>query len=47
MYQGPQQQLISRQVWLSDSFSNRYCTTYKYFRFFFNPIIFDFAGDFS
>jgi len=30
---GPQQQLTSLQVWLSASFSNRYCKTCKYFRF--------------
>ena len=32
-YQGPQQQLISLQVWLSASFGNRYWIAYKYFRF--------------
>jgi len=32
-YQGPQQQLISLQVWLFASFSNRYWIAYKYFRF--------------
>ena len=30
---GPQQQLISLQVWLSASFSNRYWIACKYFRF--------------
>ena len=30
---GPQQQLISLQLWLSASFSNRYWITYEYFRF--------------
>ena len=30
---GPHQQLISLQVWLSASFSNRYWIAYKYFRF--------------
>jgi len=30
---GPQQQLISVQVWLSASFSNRYWIAYKCFRF--------------
>jgi len=29
----PQQQLISLQVWLSASFSNRYWIAYKYFQF--------------
>ena len=32
-YQGPQQQLISLQVWLSASFCNRYWKVYKYFLF--------------
>jgi len=31
--EGPQQQLISLQAWLSTSFSNRYWMAYKYFRF--------------
>jgi len=30
---GPQHQLISLQVWLSVSFSNRYRIAYEYFRF--------------
>jgi len=30
---GPQQQLISLQVWLSAGFSNRYWIACKYFRF--------------
>ena len=32
-HQGPQQQLISPQVWLSVSFRNRYWVAYRYFRF--------------
>jgi len=42
-YQGPQQQVISLQVWLSASFSNRYWKTYKYFSVLFNANIFHFA----